>query len=239
MAEETKEEKREDLSKRGKKDGVYRSGSYKKAKKRGYKVANLNKKQIKRSKAGGKAVSKKQAAAAQSNTVNISDTRFVKGEGVKVGDKLFTGNVKLASGKTAHYVDGRRVMSGGKGSGGGSRGGSGGGGGGGNGGGNGGYRAKTATDKTGKSTYNPGAGTTSRKQTAIDLANKRLASRREAMKNAGGKDSNPSYKQGEPGNRVLSGKKKVGDIRSVAYGTRTRKEKWDGSKWVPVNRFGK
>lgn len=223
MAEETKEEKREDLSKRGKKDGVYRSGSFKKAKKRGYKVANLNKKQIKRSKAGGKAVSKKQAAAAQSNTVNISDTRFVKGEGVKVGDELFTGNVKLASGKTAHYVDGRRVMSGGKGSGGGSGGSRGGSGGSGGSGGTGGYRAQTATDKTGKGTYNPGGGTKKPTKTIIG--------------------KNKPLEKGEAPGRFQSksrpSPRKVGDLRSVPYGTRTRKEKWDGNKWVPVNRFGK
>ena len=219
MAEETKEEKREDLSKRGKKDGVYRSGSFKKAKKKGYKVANLKKKQIKRGKAGGNKVTKKQAAKAQSNTVNISDTRFVKGEGVKVGDKLFTGNVKLASGKTAHYVNGRRVMSGGPK--GGSRNRSGGGGG--NGGGGGGYRAQTAADNTGQPTYNPGGGT------------------RKPVRTIVGK--NKPLEKGEAPGRFQSksrpSPRKVGDTRSVPYGTRTRKERWDGNKWVPVNRFGK
>ena len=219
MAEETKEEKREDLSKRGKKDGVYRSGSFKKAKKKGYKVANLKKKQIKRGKAGGNKVTKKQAEKAQSNTVNISDTRFVKGEGVKVGDKLFTGNVKLASGKTAHYVDGRRVMSGGPK--GGSRNRSGGSGGGGSS--SGGYRAKTAADKTGKSTYNPGGGTKKPTRTIVG--------------------KNKPLKKGEAPGRFQSksrpSPRKEGDTRSVPYGTRTRKERWDGNKWVPVNRFGK
>ena len=141
--------------------------------------------------------------------------------------KPLTGKVELASGKMAHYVRGRRVMAGGKGAGGGSRGGGGGGGGG-----------RNTSDTTGKPTYNPGAGTTNRSQAAIDLANKRLAARREAMKKAGGKDDNPSYKKGQPGNRVISGKNKVGDIRSVPYRNRYRKEKWDGNKWVPV-RFGK
>jgi hypothetical protein len=113
MADDKEEKKRgEDLSKRGMKDGKYRSGSFKKAKKKGFKVANLKKKQVRRGKAGGKNVNKKQAKAAQSNTVDISKTKFTKGEGVTVDGKLFTGNVKLASGKTAHYVNGRRVMSG-------------------------------------------------------------------------------------------------------------------------------
>lgn len=116
MPEETKkkEDKREDLSKRGMKDGVYRSGSFKKAKKKGYKVANLTKKQVKRGKAGGKKVTEKQAKAAQKNVVQISDTKFVRGEGVMGPDgKPLTGKVQLASGKMAHYVNGRRVKSGG------------------------------------------------------------------------------------------------------------------------------
>ncbi len=158
MAEDPKkEDKREDLSKRGMKDGKYRSGSFKKAKKRGMKVADLKKKQVRRGKAGGRKVTDTEAKAAQKNVVQISDTKFVKGEGVMgPNGKPLTGKVELASGKMAHYVRGRRVMAGGKGSGGGSRGGSGGGSGSGGG--------RTATDKTGKSTYNPGAGTT-RKRT--------------------------------------------------------------------------
>lgn len=222
MPEETKkkEDKREDLSKRGMKDGVYRSGSFKKAKKKGYKVANLTKKQVKRGKAGGKKVTDAQAKAAQKNVVQISDTKFVRGEGVKGPDgKLLTGKVQLASGKMAHYVNGRRVKSGGpKGNrSGGGRGGSGGSGG------SGGYRAPMAKDTSGKTTYNPGAGT------------------RKPVKTIVGK--NKPLKKGEAPGRFQSksrpSPRKVGDTRSVPYGTRTRKEKWDGRKWVPVNRFGR
>ena len=65
MADDTKDEKKrgEDLSKRGMKDGKYRSGSFKKAKKRGFKVANLKKKQVKRGTYGkGKNVSQSRSA---------------------------------------------------------------------------------------------------------------------------------------------------------------------------------
>ncbi len=220
MAEDPKkEDKREDLSKRGMKDGKYRSGSFKKAKKRGMKVVDLKMKQVKRGKAGGKKVTNKEAKAAQKNVVQISDTKFVKGEGVMgPNGKPLTGKVELASGKMAHYVRGRRVMAGGKGSGGGS-----GSGGSGSGGGGGGYRAKTAADKTGKSTYNPGGGTKKPTRTIIG--------------------KNKPLKKGEAPGRFQSksrpSPRKIGDTRSVPYGTRTRKERWDGNKWVPVNRFGK
>ena len=226
MADDTKDEKKrgEDLSKRGMKDGKYRSGSFKKAKKRGFKVANLKKKQVRRGKAGGKNVTKKQAAAAQSNTVDISKTKFTKGEGVTVDGKLFTGNVKLASGKTAHYVNGRRVMSGGpkpKGrSGGGGRGGSGGGGG--------------------------GGGVTVQSSSA---ANRGGANAADYKREYGGKKVTPiigknkPLEKGEAPGRFQSksrpSPRKVGDTRTVPYGTRQRKEKWDGNKWVPVNRWGK
>ena len=156
------------------KDGKYRSGSFKKAKKRGYKVANLKKKQVRRGKAGGKNVTKKQANAADKNVVQISDTKFVKGKGVMgPNGKPLTGKVQLASGKMAHYVNGRRVMAGGpKGGGGGGRGGSGGGGG---------YRAKTSADKTGKATYNPGGGTG--KPRVSEPPNRRKSSSAQERKN--------------------------------------------------------
>lgn len=224
MADDTKDEKKrgEDLSKRGMKDGKYRSGSFKKAKKRGFKVANLKKKQVRRGKAGGKNVNKKQAKAAQSNTVDISKTKFTKGEGVTVDGKLFTGNVKLASGKTAHYVNGRRVMSGGKNKGGGGyRGGSGGGGGG-------------------------GGRTTVQSSSAANVGG---ASKDAYKREYGGKKVTPivgknkPLQKGEAPGRFQSksrpSPRKVGDTRTVPYGTRTRKEKWDGRKWVPVNRFGR
>jgi len=100
----------EDLSERGMKGGVYRSGKYKKAKKRGYKVAGLTRKEM------GKATTlkgKKLTAAQRrkaSELKDISQTKWVKGKGVVgPGGKAFTGTVQLASGKTASYVKGRRV----------------------------------------------------------------------------------------------------------------------------------
>lgn len=226
MAEETKEETREDLSKRGKKDGVYRSGSFKKAKKKGYKVVGLNKKQIKRGKAGGKKVTKNQASAAQSNTVNISDTRFVKGEGVKVGDKLFTGNVKLASGKTAHYVNGRRVMSGGPKGGNRSRSGSRSGSGGGSGGGG---------SRTGQSSSAANLGGASKEDYKSEQGNNKKITTIIGVN----KPLTPGEAPGRFQSKSRPSGRQVGDIRSVPYGTGklTRKQKWDGSKWVPIGRF--
>lgn len=100
---------REDLSKRGKVGGVYRSGSFK-----GKKAANLSKAQLKRATtARGKKVSQKAVTKATSaKRTSISQTQFEKGRGVTKDGKLFTGRVKLASGKTATYVRGRRVVAG-------------------------------------------------------------------------------------------------------------------------------
>ena len=223
MADEKEEKKRgEDLSKRGMKDGVYRSGSFKKAKKKGFKVANLKKKQVRRGTYGkGKKVTKKQAKAAQSNTVDISQTKFTKGEGVTVDGKLFTGNVKLASGKTAHYVNGRRVMSGGPKSNSRGRGGSGGGGGGGGGG------------RTGYSSSAANSGGASAEDYKNEYGNKVTPI---IGKN---KPLTPGEAPGRFQSKSRPSPRKVGDTRSVPYGTRTRKEKWDGNKWVPVNRWGK
>lgn len=106
---------RENLSGRGQKGGVYRSGSFAKAKKRGMKTADLTKGQLKRATtARGKKVSQRQVAKATKKTAraDISETQFEKGRGVTKGGKLFTGTVKLASGKTATYVRGRRVVAG-------------------------------------------------------------------------------------------------------------------------------
>jgi len=100
----------EDLSKRGKVGDVYRSGSYKKAAKKGYKTTGLSRKQMgKATTLKGKALTKRQKTRA-SELKSISDTKWVKGKGV-VGKngKAFTGTVQLASGKTASYVNGRRV----------------------------------------------------------------------------------------------------------------------------------
>lgn len=122
-----------DLSKRGKVGDVYRSGSFKKAKKRGMKTADLTKAQLKRATtARGKKVSQKavKRATAKRNETDISQTQFEKGKGVTKNGRLFTGTVKLASGKTATYVRGRRVVAGPKKTGGGGGGGGAGGGGG-------------------------------------------------------------------------------------------------------------
>ena len=99
---------REDLSGRGKVGDVYRSGRFK-----GKKAANLSKAQLKRAQtARGKKVSQKSVKRATRNVANISETQFEKGRGVTRNGKLFTGQVKLASGKMATYVKGRRVVAG-------------------------------------------------------------------------------------------------------------------------------
>ena len=99
----------DDLSKRGMVGGVYRSGRFK-----GKKAADLTKAQLKRAEtARGKKVSQKQVRKATSRvTTDISRTKFEKGRGVTKNGRLFTGTVKLASGKTATYVKGRRVVAG-------------------------------------------------------------------------------------------------------------------------------
>lgn len=107
----------EDLSKRKKVGDVYRSGSFAKAKKKGLKVSDLKKGQLKRAQTvGGKKITARQVKRATNvaNRTNISDTSFVKGQGVMKDGKLFTGSVTLASGKTAQYVKGRRVVAGAK-----------------------------------------------------------------------------------------------------------------------------
>lgn len=104
----------EDLSKRGKVGDVYRSGSFTKAKKKGLKVSDLKKSQLKRAQTvGGKKITARQVKRATNvaNKTNISDTKFVKGQGVLgPNGKPLTGSVTLASGKTAQYVKGRRVV---------------------------------------------------------------------------------------------------------------------------------
>ena len=108
----------EDLSKRGKVGDVYRSGSFTKAKKKGLKVSDLKKSQLKRAQTvGGKKITARQVKRATNvaNETNISDTKFVKGQGVLgPNGKPLTGSVTLASGKTAQYVKGRRVVAGAK-----------------------------------------------------------------------------------------------------------------------------
>jgi len=100
----------EDLSKRGKVGDVYRSGSYKKAKKSGFKTAGLSSDQMKKA----TTLKGKKVSAAQMKKAGvlqkIENTKFVKGKGVVgPGGKAFTGSVILASGKSASYVKGRRI----------------------------------------------------------------------------------------------------------------------------------
>lgn len=64
---------------------------------------NLTKKQV--AKSGVKGAQR----AASAKGTSISDTKFVKGKGVTVGGKLFTGNVDLGGGNIAVYVRGKRV----------------------------------------------------------------------------------------------------------------------------------
>jgi hypothetical protein len=87
-----------------------RSGSYKKAKARGYKTAGLSADQMKKATTlKGKKVSAGQMKKA-GELKDISSTRWEKGKGVVgPGGKAFTGSVTLASGKTASYVKGRRI----------------------------------------------------------------------------------------------------------------------------------
>ena len=104
---------REDLSGRGKVGETYRSGKFKKARAKGLKTSDLSKAQLKRAQtARGKKVSQKSVKRATRNVANISETQFEKGRGVTRNGKLFTGQVKLASGKMATYVKGRRVVAG-------------------------------------------------------------------------------------------------------------------------------
>lgn len=104
----------EDLSKRGKVGNVYRSGSFTKAKKKGLKVSDLKKSQLKRAQTvRGKKITARQIKRATNvaNKTDISKTQFVKGQGVLgPNGKPLTGSVTLASGKTAQYVKGRRVV---------------------------------------------------------------------------------------------------------------------------------
>ena len=87
-----------------------RSGQFKGAKKRGFKVSGLTSEQSKRQ----TTLKGKKVSAGQLKKANvlkdISSTKFVKGKGVVgPGGKAFTGSVILASGKSASYVKGRRI----------------------------------------------------------------------------------------------------------------------------------
>jgi hypothetical protein len=100
----------DDLSKRGKVGDVYRSGSYKKARERGYKTAGLSNEKFKKATTlkGQKLTAAQRAKVGE--VKKISKTRWEKGKGVVgPGGKAFTGTVQLASGKTASYFRGRRV----------------------------------------------------------------------------------------------------------------------------------
>lgn len=101
---------REDLSKRGKVGDVYRSGSYKKAAKRGYKTTNVPTEKFKKvtTLKGQKLTAAQRAKVGELK--DIGTTHWEKGKGVVgPGGKAFTGTVQLASGKTASYFQGRRV----------------------------------------------------------------------------------------------------------------------------------
>jgi hypothetical protein len=100
----------DDLSKRRKVGDVYRSGSYKKAQKRGYKTAGLSNEKFKKATTlkGQKLTAAQRAKVGELK--KIGETRWEKGKGVVgPGGKAFTGTVQLASGKTASYFRGRRV----------------------------------------------------------------------------------------------------------------------------------
>jgi len=99
-----------DLSKRGKVGDVYRSGSYKKAAKKGFKTTGISAEKFgKVQTRKGKQLTAGQRAKA-GELKDIGTTRWEKGKGVVgPGGKAFTGTVQLASGKTASYFQGRRV----------------------------------------------------------------------------------------------------------------------------------
>lgn len=85
-------------------------GKYAKAKKKGFKVAGLSAKQMEKATTlKGKKLTAGQKTKA-SKLTDISKTKWVEGKGV-VGPKgkAFTGSVILPNGKTASYVNGRRV----------------------------------------------------------------------------------------------------------------------------------
>lgn len=85
-------------------------GKYTKAKKRGYKVAGLSASQMEKATTlKGKKLTAGQKTKA-SKLTEISKTKWVEGKGV-IGPKgkSFTGSVILPNGKTASYVNGRRV----------------------------------------------------------------------------------------------------------------------------------
>jgi len=113
----------EDLSKRKMIKGKYVSGKYSKQKAKGRKVAGLTKKQVaagrRVGKAGRSTITKKESKAAAKN-IDISQTRWKapsertgpRAKGGIVVDKSgkpITGTVKMANGRTATYVRGKRV----------------------------------------------------------------------------------------------------------------------------------
>ena len=87
-----------------------RSGQFKKAQKRGFKVSGLTREQsMKQTTLKGKKLSAAQLRKAN-ELKDIGTTTFTKGKGVTgPGGKAFTGSVTLASGKTASYFQGRRI----------------------------------------------------------------------------------------------------------------------------------
>jgi len=113
----------EDLSKRKMIKGKYVSGKYSKQKAKGRKVSGLTKKQVaagrRVGKAGRSSITKKESKAAAKN-IDISQTRWKapsertgpRAKGGIVVDKSgkpITGTVKMANGRTATYVRGKRV----------------------------------------------------------------------------------------------------------------------------------
>ena len=113
----------EDLSKRKMIKGKYVSGKYSKQKAKGRKVSGLTKKQVaagrRVGKAGRSTITKKESKAAAKN-IDISQTQWKKasertgprakgGIVVDKSGKPITGTVKMANGRTATYVRGKRV----------------------------------------------------------------------------------------------------------------------------------
>ncbi len=225
----------EDLSKRGKVKGQYRSGGYKKQRAKGRQVSGLTKKQVAAGRRVGKAgrskVTKKEAKASYKN-IDISQTRW-KSAGERTGPrakggivvdksgKPITGTVKLASGKTATYVRGKRVTYKAKPAGGG-----------GGGGGTSASRPKPTTTRVPPSMRQEGAGGTQKPKpkTVFVGANKPLTKGEPPMRVQ-------SKSRPRPGTTTKT--PKVGDIRKVPFGNtgRSKRQRWDGKKWVTINRF--
>lgn len=211
--------KQEDLSKRGKVGDVYRSGSYKKAAKRGFKTAGLTSKEMRKATTlRGKKLTAKQRTRA-SELKDISQTRWEKGRGVvdKSG-KAFTGTVMLASGKTASYVKGRRVGVGPK------------------------RKAPSPPPPPPDGGGTRGAGMSS-------ASAERLRNVKNAERTAGGNLSpaqlrkNRALKRSAARSagrtRAQSSAPKIGDIRMSVFPNtgRPKRERWDGTKWVTMKRF--